>query len=185
MMYTQLARLISQSQPADSITTKWGKGTIELRLVDYLSPELPPDELITSVRAVLLRGDKVLVVQDQHNKQHILPGGRRDPGETVLQTLQREIGEETGWRIDNVRLLGFRHYHHLTPEPQDYSYIYPDFCQAVYVAQTAQYAPEAKIFDEYVLDTYFVPIADAQAIELTPGEQQYLAAATGQNIPIS
>lgn len=35
-----------------------------------------------------------------------LPGGGIDPGETPLQALNREVIEETGWRIGGVRRLG-------------------------------------------------------------------------------
>jgi 8-oxo-dGTP pyrophosphatase MutT (NUDIX family) len=87
-MHEQLARLLQRSEPIGTFTTKWGDGTIDLLVADYLSAKLPPTELIMSVRAVLLRGQEVLVVSEP-NGPYILPGGRREAGETLLQTLQR------------------------------------------------------------------------------------------------
>src|SRR5689334_20606262 len=92
---------------------------LQFRVRTYLSKRLPPLDLISSVRAVVLSGDRILVVQDPISV-HILPGGRREAGETLLQTLQREVLEEIGWAIRDMRLLGLVHFHHLSPKPADY-----------------------------------------------------------------
>jgi NUDIX domain len=92
-----------------------------LRVRTYLTSRLPPLDLVSWVRALVRQGDQILVVRDPLSS-HILPGGRREPGETLLQTLEREILEETGWTIRNARLLGLAHVQHLTPKPADYRY---------------------------------------------------------------
>jgi 8-oxo-dGTP pyrophosphatase MutT (NUDIX family) len=42
------------------------------------------------------------------------------------QTVRREVLEETGWAIDPPKLLGVKHFRHLTPKPAGYSCPYPD-----------------------------------------------------------
>lgn len=48
--------------------------------------------------------DRLLVVDQKGELQ--LPGGGVDPGESPLQALHREVGEETGWRIAAPRRIG-------------------------------------------------------------------------------
>ncbi|MEN9938766.1 MAG: hypothetical protein RLZZ387_5345, partial [Chloroflexota bacterium] len=79
MVVELLTRLLARYPAHEEHEDVWGES--RLRVGEHLAPELPPDELITSVRAVVLVGDQVLVVHDPH-ALHILPGGRREPGET-------------------------------------------------------------------------------------------------------
>jgi len=56
---------------------------------------------------VLLRtggAHEVLVVREQ-NGAHLWPGGRREPNETLIETAQREVLEETGWTVIDMRRL--------------------------------------------------------------------------------
>lgn len=57
--------------------------------------------------AILQRGaDLLLTWQGAPNNEIQLPGGGVDPGESPLQALNREVFEETGWRITRPRLVG-------------------------------------------------------------------------------
>ena len=59
------------------------------------------------VYAVLLRAGRLLLTHQSDPVPEIqLPGGGVDPGESPLQTLHREVLEETGWRIAPERRLG-------------------------------------------------------------------------------
>lgn len=165
-----LARYPAYEEHEDS----WGES--RLRVSEHLAPELPPDELVTSVRAVVLVGTQVLVVHDPH-ALHILPGGRREPGETLLDTLTREVLEETGWELGEPLLLGFRHLRHLTPRPPDYRYPYPTFCHVVYAAPGLRCRPEARKADDYVQGVSLLPLAGAAALPLPAGQRPFLAAA--------
>jgi len=171
-MPENLQHFLQNLEPLSIEVAHWG--TMELQLTHYLSKELPPRHLITSARAVVLQSDRVLVVRDKADSVHILPGGRCEPGEELLETVRREVLEESGWSLTNIELLGFRHFHHVTPEPPDYAYPYPDFCQAIYAACAEHFFPAAREFDQYVLETFFCPIAEAKTLKLSPAEQQYL-----------
>ncbi|MBV9711857.1 MAG: NUDIX hydrolase [Ktedonobacteraceae bacterium] len=175
-MDKELEALLQQHTPIAEETAIWGNGTVHLHITNYLSDTLPPLNYVTSVRAIVLQEENVLVVRD-HVGPHIEPGGRREAGETLLQTLQRELLEETGWTIEDVQLLGFKHLHHLKPVPEDYSYITPDFFQVIYTARADTYRAEAVRTDDIEIEAFFYPIAEVQALKLKPAELLYLEAA--------
>jgi ADP-ribose pyrophosphatase YjhB (NUDIX family) len=154
----------------------WGTGTLPLQLAAYVEDELPSLAYITSVRSLVLREDHILVLRNADGT-HILPGGRREPGETLEETLRREVAEEAGWSIRSPRLLGFLHFHHIARKPAGYPFPYPDFLQVVYVAHADASHPEARVRDDYEVEARFHPVAVVQAFPLSPSERLYLAAA--------
>jgi 8-oxo-dGTP pyrophosphatase MutT (NUDIX family) len=109
----------------------------ENRLVirTYLTDRPPPAALVSSVRAVVFRRDRVAVIQDGQGSGHVVPGGRTEPGETQEQALRREVLEECGWTIGPPRLFAVLHLHHLTPKPPGHDRPYPDFLQPVFAAE--------------------------------------------------
>ena len=139
----------------------------------YLHATPPPVEFITSLRAVVLRAQEVLVVQDPDG-YHIIPGGRREAGESLSETLVREVLEETDWQVTVGPLLGFKHFHSLTPPPPEVIAPHPDFVQLVYVAKAVFYQPEAKEQNGYELGAAFVERA---ALAVSQSEQLFLQAA--------
>jgi ADP-ribose pyrophosphatase YjhB (NUDIX family) len=159
-------------------------GVFEFDVVAYAS-SVPPDlGMVTSVRAILTHagGTQVLFVRDPE-REHILPGGRRESGESLEATLHREIQEETGWTIKSTGLLGFLHFHHRTPKPEGYKYPYPDFCQFIYVAQANEYDVRVKEVGGYELSSEFV-IVDLQHerfVRLSAYERAFLLKALQKN----
>ena len=149
---------------------------VRLRVRTYLTTMLPPLDLVTSVRALVWQGDQVLVVRDPVSV-HILPGGRREPGETLLQTLEREVLEETGWTIREPHLVGLAHFQHLTPQPANYRYPYPDFLHLIYVAAAERYDARQREVDGYELEAGFQPLAMVAALPISQGERALLRAA--------
>ncbi|MEZ4615719.1 MAG: NUDIX hydrolase [Caldilineaceae bacterium] len=122
----------------------------------YQCDQLPPPECITSVRAIVLRQTtelrtEVLVVQDPE-RYHIIPGGRREAGETLAETAAREVLEETGWQVTIGELLGFVHFQRLTPQPPDVEFTGAEFVQLVYRATAKSYHGEGREVNGYELD---------------------------------
>jgi 8-oxo-dGTP pyrophosphatase MutT (NUDIX family) len=146
---------------------------LRLRVRTYLTTTLPPLDLVSSVRALVIHGDQVLVVRDPVSV-HILPGGRREPGETLLQTLHREVLEETGWTIRAPCLIGLVHFQHLMPRPDDYRYPYPDFLHLVYAATADRYDAGQREVGGYELHAGFQPLATITDLPISQGERALL-----------
>jgi len=169
-----MSRLVAPLTLQADEETEWPPARLRART--YLTTTLPPLDLVSSVRALVLKGDQLLVVRDPISV-HILPGGRREPGETLMQTLEREVLEETGWSIREPRLIGLAHFQHLTPRPDDYRYPYPDFLHLVYVATAERYDAAQREVDGYELEAGFQPIATVADLPISQGERTLLQAA--------
>ena len=148
---------LADKRPFLEAEDAWADGDMPLRLRYFRSDEQPPEEYITSVRCLLFQDDSVLVVSNREGR-HILPGGRREAGETFVQTLRREVAEETGWSIESISRLGFIHLQHLKPKPPGYRFPHPHFFQVVYVAHASTRVPGSVRDDDYEEAAAFVPI---------------------------
>jgi ADP-ribose pyrophosphatase YjhB (NUDIX family) len=131
--HPDLARLLAGRRPAATGEISWLGGAMPLRVSAYATPAELPEELVTSVRCVVQVGE-LIVFCENADGAHPLPGGRRDPGESYVDTAAREVHEETGWLLDRdtVRPLGWLHLEHLAPRRPDYPYPYPDLLQIVF-----------------------------------------------------
>ena len=174
-MEPELAAFLQRHTPVSQISTLWGNGTVPLVATSYLSQDLPSLAYITSVRAIMLKEDQVMVVRDPEN-YHILPGGRREANETLLDTLRRELQEETGWLLTNITQIGFIHFHSLAPRQPEFP-IHPDFMQVIYTGQAETYHPEAREQDGYELEASFRPRAELASLNLTEPDLTFLNAA--------
>lgn len=66
-----------------------------------------PDVSWQLVYAITNADGKVGLVYDASGKSN-LPGGKTEEGETIEQTLKRELVEEMNYRVINWRLLGYQ-----------------------------------------------------------------------------
>ena len=67
-----------------------------------------PERPVVGVGVVVLRGDKVLLIQrgkDPNKGQWSIPGGKQKLGETIVQAVHRELLEETSVKIKKPSLL--------------------------------------------------------------------------------
>jgi len=154
---------LSGRAPAEPPTTVvWGRDKHILRLSLYATGDETPDALTTSVRGVLFKGRRVMVVRDPPG-DHVIPGGRREPGETLMQTLEREIAEETGWRFSEARRFGALHFRHETPRPHAYPYPHPHFFQPLYRLEASDHDRRRIVRDGWETRSRMTPIARAFA----------------------
>jgi 8-oxo-dGTP diphosphatase len=172
-----LAAFLAKYAPVVEELVHWDD--LRLRVTSYLTSETPPLAFVTSVRAIVLHESSVILVHAPDGT-HILPGGRREEGEGLTDTLMREVLEETGWTLDQLQMLGVKHYHHITPMPPDYRYPYPDFLQIIYRARAQQYLPEAREIDGYEIETKFITTAKALELPLMASDHMWLRAVLGE-----
>jgi 8-oxo-dGTP pyrophosphatase MutT (NUDIX family) len=156
-----------------------------LRVTSYLTGVPPPADHVRSVRCVVVRDDSVLALRDG-DRAHIVPGGRRESGETLLETLQRELLEETGWTIGPPEMIGVVRLRWLDARPLFLpadSPFYPDFLWLIYTAAPRDHRPEAMLPGMEEGEPVFLPVADAATHDLldrsrwAPENHLFLAAA--------
>jgi len=85
----------------------------------YLTPKV-------DVRAVVLDGDRILLVREVSDGRWSLPGGWADLGESPAEVAAREVREEAGLRVRPVRLLAVldKRKH---PHPPQLAHVYKIF----------------------------------------------------------
>ena len=153
-MITELNTFLSDLDPKIQEEEVWGQ--LRLALSVYLTERPPPSDLVSSVRAVVLKGDCVVTVRTHGGATAILPGGRVEKGESFSDALRRELIEETRWTIRDPKQVGLMHFHHLTPKPDSYRYPYPDFLWLVYAAEALEHDSGLDIRDDRVVDSDLV-----------------------------
>ena len=142
----------------------------------FLTTDPAPLDLVTSVRTLVFRGDKVLLLRNE-DRIHLLPGGRVEPGEAWTDALHREVLEEAGVGVRDVGPLGLVHFHHETPKPRNYAYPYPDFFHLVFVSCYASDRNPSEV-DDYEVSAEFVPVSRISArVALGPVDLAFLRAA--------
>lgn len=74
---------------------RWEWAQITMRF----SSQIPDDDLVVSTHVVAFVDDEVLLCQDAASGVWFLPGGTREPCESVEASLERELMEEAGARL--------------------------------------------------------------------------------------
>ena len=127
-----------------------------------------------SARAVLTGPGGTIFVLDE-NGPHVLPGGRREGAEPVLEALSREIGEEVGCTmVGDPRPLGFIELRNEGPRPEGHAYPYPRSFHVVFAASAGP-VTRAPV-DPNVRDGRFVSRTEALALDIPWAERVFLEA---------
>lgn len=128
------APLLAAHQPFFDHEVQRPQGRLRVR--GYTAAIPVPDILVSAVRAVVFNRSRVVVVREADGTRHVMPGGRREPGESLEATVRRELLEECGWHVEELSTFAFLHFQHPGPQPpQDWS----DFANLIYLTEAARY----------------------------------------------
>lgn len=110
----------------------------ELRVRLSLGTTLPPAQVSSSILAIVLNAQRQVLFlwpsTPSGSIAHLLIGGRPQGSETPEETAIREVVEETGWHVQPLGMIGFRHFFHLEPRSEKSDRPCPDFIQPVFAA---------------------------------------------------
>lgn len=79
------------------------------RRVDYYHDPAAPraNSIVVAVTAFILdSAGRLLMIRRTDNDLYAIPGGAQEIGETISQTVVREVSEETGISVDVTGLIG-------------------------------------------------------------------------------
>jgi 8-oxo-dGTP pyrophosphatase MutT (NUDIX family) len=171
MTQLDLAQFLARHASFGGWREEWSGVPLEFRAC--LADEIPPRAFVGSVRSIVLHEDTVLAVG---SAQPILSvGGRCQSEETIEQTLLREVGEESGWIVKPLGVIGFIHCRHLDEQRPDWGRPAPDFVDPIFVS--AAIRPDATLLAENEPRCCFVPIADVERLGVEKINKTYLNAA--------
>jgi 8-oxo-dGTP pyrophosphatase MutT (NUDIX family) len=74
----------------------------------YRAPDAPPaNSIVVAVTAFIQdAAGRLLMIRRTDNDLYAIPGGAQEVGETIAQTVVREVREETGITVDVTGLIG-------------------------------------------------------------------------------
>jgi 8-oxo-dGTP pyrophosphatase MutT (NUDIX family) len=131
------------------------------------------DDLVMSARCVIRVGDDVVVCSTAHGGRHPLPGGRLEPGESVVDAAVREAHEETGWHLDRDTLtpIGWLRFRYVEPCHPDWRHRpHPDLVHVVFTARaTARDGSQGGGWSDtegFEIDSVLLP--PDEAVEVVP-----------------
>lgn len=77
--------------------------------IDYIDdPDAPAINSVVPSVVAIVRDDegRVLMIHKTDNNRWALPGGGHDPGESIADTVVREVKEETGYDVEVETITG-------------------------------------------------------------------------------
>jgi 8-oxo-dGTP pyrophosphatase MutT (NUDIX family) len=167
----ELESFLGRHPPFGGWREEWLGVPLEFRAC--LADELPPRAYVGSVRAMLLRGDEALVVRS--TPPILSVGGRCEAGETIGQTLLREVAEETGWRVKPVAVIGFIHTRHLDGQRPEWGRPAPNFIDPLFAVTAEEYEPALRGASETRCE--FLPISTIDGLKLDAINRTFLCEA--------
>ena len=128
-----------------------------------LTAELPPDDMIANVNIVPRVGDRWVMIRFASGVWWV-PGGTREPGEAISDTMRRELREEAGAELLSASFFGAWRCRSTQPEPYRPHVPHPIFYRAVAVGDVrVTGAPAVPPDGEEIRDVAVLPLDEAVA----------------------
>jgi 8-oxo-dGTP diphosphatase len=145
----------------------------------------PDDDLVTRLHLVAQVPDGRVVVCRSVEEWRFLPGGRREPGESLSETAARELREEAGCELRApIEVFAHQEVHSRDPAPHRPHFPHPHSAWAFASARVQQTGHPTNPADgEAVVEVRTLPVAEAAAWlrvhEAEPADVLLLAEALG------
>jgi 8-oxo-dGTP pyrophosphatase MutT (NUDIX family) len=167
----RLEVLLDAEEPLVDREVQWPG--LRLRQRTYATGPALPDVLITSIRAVVFRRGRVVVVRDRTGPPHVTPGGRREEGEDMDATLRRELLEECGWSVGKPHSFAFHHFRYLGEKPPGFAYPWRPFVQPIFVVEALAY-DRSRLKRGEEIEAGSSLMSASRAMSLLPEDQQVI-----------
>lgn len=155
---SELSRSLPERWPALAAQHQWRNLTI---FPFVLTDTLPPLDQVQSVNMVPFQEDKVHIPITREGGI-VLPGGTRERGESLEETLARELDEELGAVARSATLLGYWPCFSRDPQPWRPHLSHPDFLRVVFYGEVRLVKPPTNPDDgEYIARIMSLPPARA------------------------
>lgn len=166
----QLLKLANQTEESDQYVTGWK--LIRAKLLLYLVSMFR--RMTLGSRGVLVDGDKVLLIRHTYVKGWQFPGGGVDAGETMENTMRREVAEETGYEtVGEAIMHGVFLNNEVSKRDHVALYIVKDFRQVRQFKPNREIA-EVRWFDVNELPEDMTRSARTRVAEIFLGEEKSL-----------
>lgn len=139
----------------------WGD-VADARLRIHFSRSTPPDELISNVKVIGRCGQGIVVFETDQGWRNV-PGGTREPGESLLAAAGREVREEVGGEITGelIWLGAFRVDHSAVGRYQPHLPYPISYWAYVIAGLTLVEQPTNPLDGEQVTSVHVLPFAEA------------------------
>ena len=172
LQHPSVAAFLAQHQPLTETEFEWPNGSVVTAHSFDVLDDLP-GEVVQSVRCVVFTDDEhVVMCENVRGIRHVWPGGRREVGETLVETACREVLEETGWVLNpaSLRHIGWLHYEAGPHRGPDIPWPHPDIFHALYAGRAQSLQAEDWVDTEgYELSSRVVSTAEVVSA-ITPGD---------------
>jgi len=122
---------------------------------------LPPDDMIANVNIVPRVGDDWLMIRFESGVWWV-PGGTREPGESLDETMRRELLEEAGAELLDMRYIGAWRCRSTQPAPHRPHVPHPIFFRAVALGEVRVVGePAVPPGGELISEVAVVPLEEA------------------------
>ena len=122
-----------------------------------------------SCKAIIQRNGRLLLTvnRDHMGDFYLLPGGGQKFGETLIEALEREVLEETGWLVNTGRLILARDYIGANHEFADYEGDVHQI-ELVFMAEPVQEIEHETVHDPWQTGTEWITPERLREVRIYP-----------------